>query len=123
MQSQLPFGREGKTILPKHFAYDNVSINVSYPESKAEDQVESVYGIEDEVQSDPDSVPTPNTRPKWAQKVTEAVWNMTGESSDKRRTRSQFQNEILVLCQANPLLLEKCYKLPKRCYMMVRSDQ
>ena len=29
VQSQLPFEREGKTILPKPFAYDNVYINVS----------------------------------------------------------------------------------------------
>ena len=119
MQSQLPFGREGKFILPKHFAYDNVLDS----ESEVEDQVEYIFGIEDEVQLDPDLVPTPNPSPKWAQKVIEAAKNMTRESSDKRRTISQFQNEILVLCQANPLLLEKCYKLPKRCYMMVRSGQ
>ena len=48
---------------------------------------------------------------------------MTGESYDKRRTRSQFQNENLSLFQENPLLLERCYKLPERCFMMVRSDQ
>ena len=35
--SQLPFEREGKFILPKPFAYDNVSINVSYSKSEAED--------------------------------------------------------------------------------------
>ena len=87
---QLSFEREGKFILPKPFAYDNVSINVSYPESEAKDQVESVYGIEDEVQSDPDPYPnpTPNPRPKWAQKVIEVVGNKTGESYDMRRTRS-----------------------------------
>ena len=49
MQSQLPFVREGKIIPPKPFAYYNVSINVSNSESEAEDHVESVYGIEDEV--------------------------------------------------------------------------
>ena len=116
MQSQFLFEREGKTILPKPFAYDNVSINVPYLEYKAKGQVESVYGIEDELQSNPDPnpVPTPNSKPKWAQKVIEVVGNMTGESSDKRRTRYRFQNEILALCQANPLLLERCYKIPER---------
>ena len=76
--SQLPFEREGETIIPKPFAYDNVSINVSYSEYEAEDQAESVYGIEDEVQSDPNPYldPTPNPRPKWAQKVIEVVGNM-----------------------------------------------
>ena len=85
VQSQLPFEREGKTILPKPFAYDNVSDS----EFEAEDQVESVYAIEDEVQLDPDPdiVYTPNPRPKWAQKVIEAAGNMTGESSNIRRTQ------------------------------------
>ena len=50
--SQLPFEREGKFILPKPFAYDNVSISVSDLESEAKDPFESVYEIEDEVYSD-----------------------------------------------------------------------
>ena len=33
VHSQLPFEREGKFILPKHFAYDNDSINVSNSKS------------------------------------------------------------------------------------------
>ena len=49
--SELPFEREDKFIVPKPFSYDNVSINVSYSKSEAEDQVESVLGIEDEFQS------------------------------------------------------------------------
>ena len=47
---------------------------------------------------------------------------MSGEPCDMRRTQSQFQKESLELCQANPLLLERCYKLPRRCFMMVRYD-
>ena len=80
--SQLPFEREGKIILLITFAYDNVSINVSNSKYEVEDQVESVYGIEDEVQSDPDPdpVPTPNPRPKWAQKVIEVVEKMKRQS-------------------------------------------
>ena len=125
VQSQLPFKREGKFILPKPFSYDNFSINVYDLEFEAEDQVESVFGIEDEVQSYSNSylVPTPNPRPKWAQKVIEASRNMVGDSPHKTRTKSQFQYESLALCHANPLLLERFYKLPEICYMMVRSDQ
>ena len=65
VQYQLPFEREGKFILPKPFANDNVSINVLYSESEADDQVESFFGIEDEFQSYPVPypVPTPNPRP------------------------------------------------------------
>ena len=87
--SQLPFEREGETIIPKPFAYDNVS----YSEYEAEDQAESVYGIEDEVQSDtyPYPLPTPNPRHKWSKGVTEVARDMTRDSYDMRRTRSQFQ--------------------------------
>ena len=49
VQSQLLFEREGKTILPKPFSYDNVSINVSYSKSKAKEKFESIYKFEDEV--------------------------------------------------------------------------
>ena len=67
VQSQLLYEIEGKTIIPKPFAYDNVSISVSDLEPKAEDPVESTYEIEDEVHNDPDPdpVPIPNPRPKW----------------------------------------------------------
>ena len=93
VHSQQPFEREGKFILPKTFAYDNIFINVSDLESEAEDQVELVYGIEDQVQSDPDPdpVPTLNPRPKWTQNVIDDDGNMTGDSYDKRRTISWFQ--------------------------------
>ena len=66
-------------------------------EYESADQVKLVYGIEDEVQSDPDPnpVPTPNPMPKWAQKVIEAARNMTGESYHMRRTRSQFKKRSL----------------------------
>ena len=79
MPSQLPIEREGIFILPKPFSYNNVSFNVSDSKSEAKDKVESIYGIEDEVQSDLDLdlVPTPDPRPKWDQKVIEVVGNMT----------------------------------------------
>ena len=45
VKSQLPFEREGKFILPKPFAYDNVSINVSDSKSEVENQVESILDL------------------------------------------------------------------------------
>ena len=56
VQSQLPFEREGKFILPKPFSYDNASLNFLELEYEVEYQVELVYKIKDEVQldSDPD---------------------------------------------------------------------
>ena len=125
VQSQLPFERGGKTIIPTPFTYDNISISVSNLESEAECPVESIYEIEDEVHSDPNPnpVPTPNPRPKWADKFIEVAGNMTGDPSDMRRTRYQFQKESLALCQANSLPSERCNKLRDRCYMMVRNDK
>ena len=48
---------------------------------------------------------------------------MIGESFGMRGTRSQFQKESLVLCQANSILPDRHYKLPEKWYMMVSSDQ
>ena len=99
MQSQHLIKREDKFILPKPFSYDDVS------ESEAQDQVELVFGIEDEFQSDLhlDLVPTPNPRPKWAQKVIKVDGNMVGDQSDISRTISQFQYENHALCHTYPL--------------------
>ena len=115
----------GKTIISTPFTYDNVSISVSDSEYEVEDPVESIYEIEDEVHSDPNPnpVPTPNPRPKWADKFIEVAGNMTGDPSDMRRTRYQFQKENLALCQANSLPSERCNKLPESCYMMVRTNK
>ena len=45
LQSHFSFKREGKFILPKPFAYDDVSINFSDSEYEVKDQVELVLGI------------------------------------------------------------------------------
>ena len=47
---------------------------------------------------------------------------MSGEPSNMRRIRSQFQKENLMLSQASSLPSERFDKLPVRCYMMVRID-
>ena len=88
LQYMQPVKREGKSILPKPFAYDDVSIDVLDSKFQDEDQVESDLGIKDEVQTDLDPylVPTPNPRPKWAQKFIKAIGSMAGDSFDKRRT-------------------------------------
>ena len=41
VKSQVPFKREGNFILPKAFAHDDVSIDVSDSKSEEQDQVES----------------------------------------------------------------------------------
>ena len=60
MQSLHPVKRECKFILPKPFSCDYGCYDAS--EFKVGDQVESIFGIKDEVQLDLDSdlIPTPN---------------------------------------------------------------
>ena len=120
----MPFERGGKNILYTQFTYDNVYIGVSQSKSKAEDLVELVYEIEDEVQSDPDPnpVPTPNPKPKWEQNVIGAAGKMIGNPSDIKMTKNQFQKENLALCPTSSLPSDRCSKIPMKCYM-VRTDQ
>ena len=52
-----------------------------------------------ESQEYPDLGPTnfQNQRPKWAQNLIEAAGNVAVDLDDKRRTRSQYQNEHVTL--------------------------
>ena len=125
VKSLQPFKKKGKFILPKPFSYDDVSTYVSDLKFEDEDQEDKGLDIENEAQVDPDQDPTlaPNPRTKWAPKFIEAAQNMDGDSSNKMRTMSQFQDESLVLCHANSLLPYRCYELTARYYIMERFDQ
>ena len=56
----------------------------------------------DDLISDPN---TP-TRPKWAANTIHAVGELVGNHSGPRRTRSQFESDLLF---KDPLFYEKCY--------------
>ena len=62
----------------------------------------------DDLIADPNSP----TRPKWAANTIHAAWELAGNPSDPRRTRSQFES---ALSMKDPLFVEKCY-------LMVESD-
>ena len=98
------------------FEYDDVSYDYSGPQFEDEDQVESDIDIKDAFETSwyRDPISTSYPRPKWANKLFEVVGNMGGDSSRKRRTKYQFQDENLALCNTNPLLIEMCYKLLDR---------
>ena len=72
---------------------------------------------------DPDTTPILNQKPKWSQKIIEETGNGVGNPDDRRRTRSQYQNEHVALSFIVFLPSEWCNKLPERRYMMVRTDQ
>ena len=96
VHSQQPLAREGKNIPSTSF---EISTNVAEPSI-------SVYEIEIQSDSDPDPVPTPKREAR----------KMTGNPSDTQKTKN------LALCHTISLPLERCNKLPMRCYM-ARYDQ
>ena len=58
--------------------------------------MEPYLDVEYEDQAVPEPTLAPNPRPKWAQKLIEVARNIVGDPSNRRRTRSQFQDENLV---------------------------
>ena len=58
-----------------------------------------IFDVDDEPQEYPYLDPTlaPNQRPKWAQNLIEETRNSVGDPDDRRRTRSQYQDENLAL--------------------------
>ena len=76
-----------------------------------------IFDFENEYQEDLDIDPSPtaNPRPKWAQKLIEAIGNNVGDPFDRRITKYQIQDRNLTLCHTDPLL-------PERCYMILGSD-
>ena len=68
-----------------------------------EEQDQHDLDIEIEPQENPDPTPIPNQRPKWAQNLIEATLNVVGDPDDRRRTRSQYQNEHVSLSQRSLL--------------------
>ena len=73
---------------------------------------------------DSDPYPTPNQwpKPKWAQKLIEAVGDGAGNPEDRRRTWSQYQNEHVTHSHAASLSTQRCNKLLGKCYLMITND-
>ena len=83
--------------------------------SKYEEQDQHDIDIEIIPQDDldPDPAPILNKKPKWAKNLIEAVENGVGNQYDRRRTRSQYQNEHIALSHTTSLPTEWCNKLPQ----------
>ena len=96
-------------------------------DSYEEDHIQHDPVIETESQEilDPDPVPIPNQNPnpRWAQKLLDAAGSGVGVPEDKRRTRSQYQNEHAALSLIDSLSTEWCSKFLGQCYLMMENDQ
>ena len=64
---------------------------------------------------DLDMASTSFQQPKWDKYLIEAAGDGAGDPYEKRRTRSQYQKEIVALSHTDPLLVD-------RCFMMLGSD-
>ena len=75
-------------------------------------------------QDDLDLDPTPilNQKPKWAENLIEEVGNIVWVPNDRRRMRSQYQNQHVSLSRTASPPTEWCNKLPHRCYLMIEND-
>ena len=106
MVGATPFeAQEGITTLTLPFDDDDL-LHVS--DSDEEDQYQHYLGIEVEPHDilDPDPTSIPNQRPKtrWAQNIIVATGDGAGNIEDRRRTRSQYQNEHVSLSLIDSLL-------------------
>ena len=76
-------------------------------DSDEEDHIQHDPVIETESQEilDPNIVPIPNQKPKpiWAPKLLDAVGSGVGDPENRRRTRSQYQNEHAALSLTDSL--------------------
>ena len=88
--------------------------SVSYLEDEEEDQHDLDIKIKPQEYPDPNPTSIPNQKPKWAQNLIKAYGNVVGDPDDRRRMRSWYQNEHVVVSHTYPLL-------PERCFMMMGS--
>ena len=116
--------QEGITNLPLYFDDDDL-LYVS--NSNKQDQVQHDVVIEAEpheiLDLDPTPIPNQIPKPRWAQNIIDAVGDGAGNPEDRRRTRSQYQNEDVALSLTDSLPTDWCNKVPGKCYMMVANDQ
>ena len=95
---------------------------ISVSEDEEHDQHDLDIEIIPQDDLDLDPTPIPNKNPEWAQNLIEAVGNGVRNPNDRRKMRSQYQNESVALSQTSSLPTEWCNKLPGRCSIMIVND-
>ena len=74
------------------FVDNDVLTNISYLDSKVEDQDDQYLDVENEPQVDPDPYleHDPTQRRKWAQNIIEAIGNSVGDLDEITRKSSKY---------------------------------
>ena len=116
--------QEGITTLPLPFV-DDILSHVSYSDEEEQYQHDLDIDVVPHEYLDPYLAYIPNQMPKprWAQKLIEAVVDGVGNLEERRRTRFQYQNEHVSLSLTHSLPIEWCNKIPRKCYMIIANDQ
>ena len=71
--------------------------NISVSEDEEQDQHDIYIEIVLQDELDLDPYPIPNQKPKWVENLIEENGNVVGYTNDRRRMRSQYQNEHVAL--------------------------
>ena len=103
-----PFeAQEGIINLPLPFDNDDL-LHVSDLDEEDQDQHDPVIEAEPHeiLDLDPVSIPNQNPKPRWAQKLLDETGSGAGNTEDRRRTRSQYQNEHVSLSLTDSLPTE-----------------
>ena len=110
---QLSFEADEGIKIPSLPIADSVSIpDISYSDSKEEpSQHDPEIELTPQRDLDPDPASTSFQQPKWAKQLIEAVVDGVGDPYDKRRTRSQYQKESVVLSHIDPLLYGRYFMM------------
>ena len=122
-QCQKPFEREGKNSLSYPFADNDMLSKISFLEDEEQYRHDLDIKIIPQDDLDPYPPPIPNQNPKWPKNLIKAVGNGAGNIDDRRRMRSQYQNEHVALSHTTSLPTDRFIKLPERCYLLMKIDQ
>ena len=114
----------GINTLPFPFD-DDILSHVSDSDDEEQDQHDLDIEVVPHENLDLDLAPIPNQwpKPKWAQKLIEAIGNGAGNPDYRRRTWSQYQDEHVTLSHTTSLPTEWCNKILGKCYLMITNDQ
>ena len=110
--------------IPPPIFYDDDVLQVSYSDEEDHIQHDPVIETKSQVILDPNPVSIPNQNPKpiWSQKLLNASGSGAGVLEDRRRTRSQYQNEHAALSLTDSLSTIWCNKVIVQCYLMMVND-
>ena len=109
-----PTTHEGITISPPIFDDDEDVLQVS--DSDEEYHIQHDLVIETKYQEIPDidpvHIPNQKHKPRWDQNLIDAAGYGARNTEDKRRIRSQYQNEHAALSLTDLITIEWCSKIP-----------